>query len=253
VRLELAPASVIDERKLAEEMELGLTPVRHALRRLALENLVVILPRRGTLVADLNPADLNKIFEMRVELEALAAGLAAQRIAPDQATLLAKLAQETRCAQGEAERGWQAGATERPTPAPLNERLIQLDRRMHRLLAEAAHNEFLLETLEWLYTHVLRLWNTGLPRVTSLDRSMEEHCQVADAVLAGEGARAAALMREHIRHFQQEFLDTTGSWALSAARTLPAGAPIQPQPAALPDVILINTESAPERRSATPA
>ena len=53
--------------------------MRSALRRLAWENLVVILPRRGTLVAELDAADLQEIFELRVELEGLAARLAAER------------------------------------------------------------------------------------------------------------------------------------------------------------------------------
>jgi len=62
VSLELAPATLIDEQSLARELGLGLTPVRQALRRLAWENLVVILPRRGTLVADVNLADTNALF-----------------------------------------------------------------------------------------------------------------------------------------------------------------------------------------------
>ena len=84
ITLRLPPASMIDEERLANQMNIGLTPVRQALRRLALENLVVILPRRGTMVADLNLADLQKIFELRVELETLAARLAAQRATPEQ-------------------------------------------------------------------------------------------------------------------------------------------------------------------------
>src|SRR4051812_44007774 len=84
IALELPPAALVDEAQLAAELGIGLTPVRQALRRLALENLVVILPRRGTLVADLNFSDLQKIFEIRSELEALAADLAAQRASRDQ-------------------------------------------------------------------------------------------------------------------------------------------------------------------------
>ncbi len=77
VSLELR-AGVADRRAVARrEIGLGLTPVRQALRRLAWENLVVIMPRRGTLVADVNPADLNALFEVRIELEGLAAELAA--------------------------------------------------------------------------------------------------------------------------------------------------------------------------------
>jgi len=249
VRLELAPATVIDERKLADEMQIGLTPVRHALRRLALENLVVILPRRGTLVADLHPADLSKLFEMRVELEALAARLAAARMTKPQAAALAALARETRCARVEIlQAGVNGSARSRNAERSLehddleafNKRLIQLDRDMHRLLAEAAHNEFLLETLEWLYNHVLRLWNTGLHRVTALEQSMEEHCCVADAVLAGDGNRAAELMRAHVQHFQQEFLESTTGLRMPAERHV---APFAPQPTANTDVISISTDS----------
>lgn len=225
VQLELAPASLIDERKLAEEMQLGLTPVRHALRRLALEQLVEILPRRGTRVADLNPADLGRLFEMRLELEALAAQLAAQRITPTQAAALADYARQTRAAQLEVQLEAQQSA--RPqlddaARAAFNTRLITLDHSMHELLSQAAHNRYLHDTLDWLYSHVLRLWNTGLARVTALDRAMEEHCLVADAVLAGDAPRAAALMRAHVQHFQQQFLELDAPGAASETESPPA-------------------------------
>src|SRR5215467_9464317 len=72
VTLALPPAALIDEARLMAELGLGRTPIREALQRLALENLVVILPRRGTIVADLNMSDLQKIFEIRIDLELLA-------------------------------------------------------------------------------------------------------------------------------------------------------------------------------------
>lgn len=78
VNLELPPASLLNEAELMAELDLGRTPIREALQRLALENLVVILPRRGTIVADLNLSDLQKIFEVRLELEVYAARLAAE-------------------------------------------------------------------------------------------------------------------------------------------------------------------------------
>ena len=58
--------------------------MRSALRRLAWENMVVILPRRGTLVAELDAADLQEIFELRVELEGLSARLAGERASGEQ-------------------------------------------------------------------------------------------------------------------------------------------------------------------------
>jgi DNA-binding GntR family transcriptional regulator len=190
IRLELPPATVIDEAGLMAELELGRTPIREALQRLALENLVVILPRRGTIVADLNMSDLQKIFEIRVDLELLSVRLAAQRATPAQIA-----AMETLFAD--------ADALLHPGD---NYQLIQLDHEAHRLLAQAAHNEFLEETLDRLYNHVLRLWYVSLHRVQRLREALEEHREIIARVKAGDGEGAAQIMRIHIAEFQDQFL-----------------------------------------------
>jgi DNA-binding GntR family transcriptional regulator len=190
VTLELPPASLIDESALMAALGLGRTPIREALQRLALENLVVILPRRGTIVADLNISDLQKIFEMRVELEVMAVRLAAERALP------AHIAAMDQLLAG-AEALLQGGD---------NYELIRLDHEAHRLIARAAQNEFLEETLDWLYTHVLRLWYVSLSRVRRLREAIEEHRAIADHLRRGDGEGAAALMRAHITEFQDQFL-----------------------------------------------
>ena len=194
VSLELEPASFLDEDALAERLGVGVTPVRNALRRLAWENLVVILPRRGTIVADLNPADLAKIFEMRVELEGLAAGLAAERATPAEVAALDDLMERTA-----------AALAQEPTD---HRALIALDHEMHALLAAAAHNELLEQTLEWLYSHVLRLWNVSLHRVAALHGAIGEHAPIAEAVRRRDAAAARAGMQQHVRHFQEAFSET---------------------------------------------
>ncbi len=192
IALELPPAALIDEAGLAAELQIGLTPVRQALRRLALENLVVILPRRGTIVADLNFSDLQKIFEMRIELEALAAQLAAQRATLEQLTEMENVLSpvELLIATGD------------------NRKLIEIDRTLHALIARYAQNEFLEQTLDWLYGHVLRLWNLSLHRMDVLSAALDEHQQLLDALRQRNGERAANLMRAHIQHFQDEFRHT---------------------------------------------
>jgi len=192
IALELPPASLVDEAKLADELAIGLTPVRQALRRLALENFVVILPRRGTLVADLNLSDLQKIFEMRLELEALAATLAAKRATPPQLAEMAHLLSET----------------EVLIKAGDQRKLIELDRALHALIARCAHNEFLEQTLEWLYGHVLRLWNLSLHRMGVLPTAMAEHHTIFQALQRGDSQCAATLMSAHVQHFQAEFSKT---------------------------------------------
>ncbi len=189
VTLELPPASLINEADLMAELALGRTPIREALQRLALENLVIILPRRGTIVADLNMSDLQKIFEIRLELEVYAVRLAARRATPAQiAEMEALFAQ----ADDMLHRGD-------------HHQLIHLDHQAHLLLAQAAHNEFLEETLERMYTHVLRLWYVSLHKVSRLAEAIEEHRDIIAAVKAGDGERAAQIMRAHVTGFQTQF------------------------------------------------
>ena len=195
VHLALPPASVIDEAKLTAELEIGLTPIRQALRRLALEKLVVILPRRGTLVADLNMDNLQKIFEIRLELETLAARLAAERATATQIAQMEQLLALDILSHAEE---WGASR---------NELLIRIDRRAHELLAEAAHNEILADTLDSLYSHVLRLWYVNLKQVKALDDALAEHRQIVAAVAVGDGESAQAIMRKHISGFQDEVLN----------------------------------------------
>lgn len=188
VTLELPPACLLNESDLMSELGLGRTPIREALQRLALENLVVILPRRGTIVADLNMSDLQKIFEMRLELEIYAVRLAAERATPaevaEMEALLAK--SDEIIQQGD------------------DHQLMQLDHQVHQLLARAAHNEFLAETLERLYTHGLRLWYISLYKVSRLQEAIAEHRDIIAAIKMGDGQRAAEIMRVHVTDFQTQ-------------------------------------------------
>src|SRR3989442_12714654 len=79
VCLDMPPGSVVEEGRLRDELEIGRTPIREALQRLAWENLVRSVPHRGTFVTDVNITDLARITEVRVVLEGHAARLAAER------------------------------------------------------------------------------------------------------------------------------------------------------------------------------
>ena len=72
------------ELQLAEEMGVSRTPVREAIRKMELEGLVVMIPRRGAYVADISIKDINEVYEIRTALDVLAAGLAAERIGDDE-------------------------------------------------------------------------------------------------------------------------------------------------------------------------
>jgi DNA-binding GntR family transcriptional regulator len=187
ITLELAPSSVIDEQALMEELELGRTPIREALHRLATEGLVNIVPRRGMFVANINITDLQKVFEVRMLLEGFCARLAAERITEEQITQMEAVLQELEQA-----------------PNRDVEALMALDERFHALLYQAPGNEFLAEALDRLYAQSLRLWYLVVDRLADLVGEIAVHREIIPALKARDGAWAEALMRQHIAGFQRK-------------------------------------------------
>ena len=80
IDMSLKPGEVLNEADLQRRLGAGRTPIREALLRLAGDRLVTIHARRGTFVSDLNVTDLGAVYEVRTELERLAARLAAPRM-----------------------------------------------------------------------------------------------------------------------------------------------------------------------------
>lgn len=70
-----SPGERLMEIQLADEMGVSRTPVREAIRKLELEGFVVMIPRRGTYVADISIKDINEVYEIRTSLEVLPQGL----------------------------------------------------------------------------------------------------------------------------------------------------------------------------------
>jgi len=186
VTLELAPSSVIDAPALMEETGLGRTPIREALQRLAAEGLVNIVPRRGMFVADISITDLQKISEVRIVLESFCVRLAAQRVTESQIAEMEAILQDLeQVPNGDARA------------------LMVIDERAHTLLYQAADNEFLAGILGRLYAPSLRLWYLALHRIGDVREAIEQHREIAEALKARDGARAEALIQQHIAEFQQ--------------------------------------------------
>src|SRR5437763_16258962 len=84
VTLQIAPGTVVSEALLSERLGIGRTPIREALQRLARERLVVVLPRRGIMVSEINVRTQLRLLEVRRELERLIARSAARRATPQE-------------------------------------------------------------------------------------------------------------------------------------------------------------------------
>jgi len=187
VSLDMPPGSVVNDARLREELDIGRTPIREALQRLALENLVKSIPHRGTFVTDVNITDLARITEVRVVLEAHAARLAAER-----------LGGQDRVAIQELLTGLEGGG------AADQRELMRLDQQIHRQIYRAARNSFLESTLERYLNLSLRLWYLVVDREVRLREAVAEHVELLRAVLAGEGSRAEESMRRHVTGFERE-------------------------------------------------
>jgi DNA-binding GntR family transcriptional regulator len=184
ITVEMPPGSVIHEAELMEELGLGRTPIREALKRLQVESLVVVAPRRGMFVASVAITDLQQIYEVRVELESLCVRLAVERITSEQLKeLKASIAEYQRADEG----------AKKP--------LLSLDRRFHLLLAKAAGNEFLYNEVERFYNLSLRIWYLALNHIQPDNFDVDAHVELLDAIEAGDTRRGEQRIREHIRHF----------------------------------------------------
>lgn len=185
VHLDLAPGDVLREEALQEMLGIGRTPIREALQRLAREHFVTVIPRRGMFVAALDVSELSMLFETRTVLEPYAARLAASR--------------------GSAEHWAEMGAELKVTrKARTNQELMAIDRRCHEIMWEAADNRFLLDTLDTLYAQSDRLWHLYLAQVSDMRHAVDEHREILDALMSGDGDRVAELVEAHVRSFDTD-------------------------------------------------
>lgn len=188
VSLALEPGAVIDETALIEELGFGRTPIREALQRLALEKLVDIVPRRGMFVTEIGITDLQRLFEVRQELESMAARLAARRGRPEHWRRMAEA----------------LSPLENPEAHLNNELLIAIDEACHQIMYEAADNEFLFDALSGMYALSLRLWYYSLTKIDKMHSTVLEHRDIMYALQEGDADRAALLLEQHIISFQNE-------------------------------------------------
>jgi DNA-binding GntR family transcriptional regulator len=182
--LEMKPGTPINELELAHELDMSLTAVQEALKLLVHDDLVVITPRHGFYVADLNIPDLEQLSEMRLSLESQCARWAAERATPDDLVILDALRQE-----------------QASLPAEDRRRLFEVDHNFHQAIARAAHNKYMIRTLEQFFGLSQRLWYLALPHLEFLPAAVEEHLNLVEAIKAGDGDQAEKIMHDHVEDF----------------------------------------------------
>jgi DNA-binding GntR family transcriptional regulator len=195
VTLQLSPGTVLSEQALAVRLKIGRTPIREALQRLARDGLVVIMPRRGIMVSEINLRLQLRLLEVRRELERLMASLAAERATPEERREFAEVAEAMLAAAAKAD----------------DIAFMRLDQRFNILIATAARNEFARRSMGLMNALSRRFWYQHYQQVADLPLAAKLHAAVAEAV-AQKKAKAAATasdrLIDYIEDFARKTLDT---------------------------------------------
>jgi DNA-binding GntR family transcriptional regulator len=187
--LRYRPGEKLSETRLAEDLNLGRSPIRTALARLGGEGWIKVLPQSGTFVRDLSPQEVTEIAELRLLLEAHAARRAAERIGDDDLNLLRR---EFDVLKAKGVDGH-------------FEDFLRLDDRFHTTLHRVAGNQRVAEILQNLrdQIHWIRVVNAIVPgRVAE---SLKEMDHVLVALERRDAEEAAKAMCQHIGNIASSF------------------------------------------------
>lgn len=185
-----SPGERLMEIQLADEMGVSRTPVREAIRKLELEGFVVMIPRRGTYVADISIKDITEIYEIRTCLDTLAAGLAAERITDEELEALNRLLVEI--GQYIADNNM--------------EKIVEADTAFHDILYQASRNERLRSIINNLREQLTGIRGRSMSYPGRLIETMEEHRTLVDSIAARDSERAQEAARVHIENAEHTLM-----------------------------------------------
>lgn len=201
----LKPSKKLNEKVLADELNVSRTPLREALNRLALEGLVYLIPYKGYMVSSITVEDLRDLCELRRIVESEAAALAATRATPADCNRLKSLA-ELRYTPGDPETydGYQ-----------------QSNAAFHTGIAQCTGNPRLERVVGSLIDQFQRPLYLGLNAGIDARASTEEHIQVLAAIRAGKPGRARKLMAAQLLVSEKLMLAGLADFESSTRKTGP--------------------------------
>jgi DNA-binding GntR family transcriptional regulator len=179
---ELEPGSWIDEQKLAGEFGISRTPLREALKVLAVEGLVTMRVRRGAYVTEMSRRDVTDVYQLLSLLESDAAAVVAQCAAAQQIEELSKLHAELEDAVDD------------------RERFFALNEAFHLRLLAIADNRWRMQVVIDLRKVMKLNRHHSLFRQGRIAESLKEHRALMSALRRRDADAAAALTREHFRN-----------------------------------------------------
>ncbi len=179
---ELKPGERLMEIHLANRLGVSRTPIREAIRKLELEGLVIMIPRRGAEVAQITEKSLKDVLEVRRALDALCAELACERISEEEKGKLKQACDQFRHAAVTGDAATIAAA----------------DVAFHDIIVLATGNERLIQLINNLSEQMYRYRFEYIKDESRHDNLVQEHRMIYDSIIRGEKKKAAEAARLHI-------------------------------------------------------
>lgn len=196
---QIAPGTKLNERELAELLNVSRTPLREAIRMLAAEGLVELLPNRGAVVAQMSAQDVADTFEVIAGLEGQSGELAAQRITEPELA-------EIRALHFEMMAAW----TRRDLPT-----YYRLNAQIHTQINAAARNPVLAQTWRTVNARLQALRFRSNFDEAKWKRAVKEHERMVELLAARDAAALRALLMEHLMHKRDAVLELMKQGALA--------------------------------------
>ncbi len=181
---QIAPGAKLNERELCEQMKVSRTPLREAIKTLAAEGLVELLPNRGAIAVELGETDIQNTFEVMAGLEGLSGELAAQRVTPEELAEIQAMHYEMKAAY-----------TRRDLSA-----YYRLNAAIHRAFNTAARNPVLTATYQQVNSRLQALRFRSNQDGEKWARAMQEHDRMIEALERRDGAALRAELVAHLGH-----------------------------------------------------
>ncbi len=186
----LKPGERLMEIQLAEELGVSRTPVREAIRKLEQEGFVEMLPRRGTYVADISIKDVTDVYEIRMALDVLAAGLAAKRITDEELALLKRKLSDIKEVVESADM----------------EKIGEYDWAFHEVLYKASKNDRLFGIISNLREQLTRLRVTTMNFRDRIKDTIIEHELLVESIAKRDVELARKRAYEHMSNAEKTLL-----------------------------------------------
>ena len=185
---EYPPGMGLSEKDLCREFSVSRTPLREALAKLESMKLVTIIPRFGTNVSPIDIDEIRCAFEVKIKLESLAVGLAVERIDSEQLKALDDVIQQVVQLKDKDDQ-------------LRHQSMIELEKRFHRIILQAAQNPILEEFLDNLHYRCARLWSSSLSQVVPNEEILNQMKNIYRAIAERDAESAGRHMEQHIHYF----------------------------------------------------